>query len=108
MFLWPFKQAYVLCFELISPGLFRKDFITEDFLDIHEKPFEKAKQKRKRLFCTTGICKCAVVFKLKIHNLQIFRRLSDIKFSLILNYSSSKGASRTKSNICDGAFCKRS
>ena len=36
--------------KLISPGFCIKDFITEDLLDMHEKPFEKAKQKRKRLF----------------------------------------------------------
>ena len=33
----------VICFKLISPGFFRKDFITEDLLDIHEKYFENAK-----------------------------------------------------------------
>ena len=27
----------VMCFRLISPGFFRKDFIIEDLLDIHEK-----------------------------------------------------------------------
>ena len=32
-------------FKLISPGFFRKDFITEDLLDIHEKPFKKDKKK---------------------------------------------------------------
>ena len=37
-------------FKLISPGFFRKDFITEDLLDIHEKPFKKDKKKWKRLF----------------------------------------------------------
>ena len=31
----------VMCFKLISPRFFRKDFITEDLLYIHEKPFEK-------------------------------------------------------------------
>ena len=36
----------VMCFKLISPGFFRKDFIKEDLLDIHEKP----KQNWKRLF----------------------------------------------------------
>ena len=40
----------VICFKLILPGFFRKNFITEDLLDIHEKPFEKATRKRKRLF----------------------------------------------------------
>ena len=34
----------VMCFKLISPVFFIKDFITEDLLDIHEKPFEKTKQ----------------------------------------------------------------
>ena len=37
-------------FEVNFAGFFRKDFITEDFLDIHEKPFEKAKQERKGCF----------------------------------------------------------
>ena len=40
----------VMCFKLISPGFFGKDFILEDLLDIHEKTFENSKQKRKRLF----------------------------------------------------------
>ena len=41
----------VMCFfEVNFAGFFRKDFITEDFLDIHEKPFEKAKQERKGCF----------------------------------------------------------
>ena len=40
----------VMCFKMISPGFFRKDFITEGLLDVHENPIEKAKQKRKRLF----------------------------------------------------------
>ena len=31
----------VMWFKLISPRFFRKDFITEDLLYIHEKPFEK-------------------------------------------------------------------
>ena len=31
----------VKCFKLISHGLFRKDFITEDLLDMYDKPFEK-------------------------------------------------------------------
>ena len=66
-------------FKLISPGFFRKDFITEDLLDIHEKPFERTKQSRKGCFCATGICKYTVIFKLKIYNLQIFSRPSDIK-----------------------------
>ena len=39
-----------MSFKLISTGLFRKDFIIENLLDIHEEPFEKTKQKRKRLF----------------------------------------------------------
>ena len=34
----PFKK--VMCFKIISPGFFRKDFITEDLLYIQEKPFE--------------------------------------------------------------------
>ena len=34
----PFKK--VMCFKIISPGFFRKDFITEDLLYIKEKPFE--------------------------------------------------------------------
>ena len=59
------------------------DFITKDLLDIHEKPFEKAKQSGKGCFCTTGICKCSVVFKLKIYNLQMFSRPSDIKCSFV-------------------------
>ena len=40
----------IMWFKLISPGFFRKDFITEDLLDIHEKPFKKDKKKWKRLF----------------------------------------------------------
>ena len=81
MSLWSFKEGYVLL--LFSPGFFRWDFITEDLLDIHEIPFEKAKQKRKRLFFTAGICKCTVVFKLKTWNLQMFSRPSDIKCSFV-------------------------
>ena len=30
----------VMCFKSLSSGFFRKDFITEDLLYIHEKPFE--------------------------------------------------------------------
>ena len=30
----------VMCFKLISPGFFRKDFITVDLLYVHEEPFE--------------------------------------------------------------------
>ena len=37
----PLKK--VICFKWISPRSFRKDFITEDLLDMHEKPFEKTK-----------------------------------------------------------------
>ena len=51
-----------MSFKLISTGLFRKDFIIENLLDIHDELFEKAKQKRKGCFCTAGICKCTVVF----------------------------------------------
>ena len=40
----------VIYFKLISPRFFRKDFITEDLLDMHEKPLEKTKKKQKRLF----------------------------------------------------------
>ena len=73
----------VSCFKLISPGCFSKDFITENLLDIHEKPFEKAKKSGKGCFCTAGICKCTVVFKLKIYNQQMCSRLSDIKCSFV-------------------------
>ena len=66
-------------FKLISPGFFRKDFITEDLLDIHEKPFKKDKKSGKGCFCTTGICKYTMVFKLKIYNLEMFNRPSNIK-----------------------------
>ena len=34
----------------MSPGFFKKDIITEELLEIHEKPFEKAKQKQEKLF----------------------------------------------------------
>ena len=44
-----------------------------------EKPFERAKQKWKRLFFTAGICKCTVILKLKIYNLQMFSRTLDVK-----------------------------
>ena len=37
----------------------------------------------KGCFCTAGICKCTVVFKLKIYNLQMFSRPSDIKCSFV-------------------------
>ena len=33
----------VMCFKLIFPGFFRKNFIKEDLLDIHEKAIEKVK-----------------------------------------------------------------
>ena len=69
--------------KLISPSFFRKDVITEDLLDIHEKPFENVKQKRKGCFYITGICKYTVVFKPKIYNLQMFSRPSDIKGSFL-------------------------
>ena len=72
-----------MCFQLISPGFFRYDFTTEDLSDIHEKPFEKAKQKRKDCFCTAGICKCTVIFKLKIYKLQMFSGPSDKKCSFV-------------------------
>ena len=63
-------------------------------------------------FCTAGVCKCKVVFKLRIYKLQMFHRPSDIKCSfvssnccLISNYSNSRSVFRTQSNIYDGAFC---
>ena len=40
----------VMCFRSISPGFFRKDFITEYLLDVHKNLFKKVKQKRKRPF----------------------------------------------------------
>ena len=36
----------VMRFQLILPGFFRKDLITEDLLDINEKPFEKTKAEK--------------------------------------------------------------
>ena len=33
-----------MCVKLISPGFFSKDFVKEDFLNIHEKPFEKVEK----------------------------------------------------------------
>ena len=55
-------------------------------MDIHEKPFEKTKKAEKRCFCTAGICKCTVVLKLEIYNLEMFIRPSDIKCSFACSY----------------------
>ena len=38
----------VMCFKLISPGFFRKDFIIEDLLDIHEKILWKVQAKAEK------------------------------------------------------------
>ena len=57
---------HLYIFKLISLGFFRKRI-----------------KSGKGCFCTTGICKCTVVFKLKIYNLQTFSRSSDIKCSFV-------------------------
>ena len=50
---------------------------------IHEKPLKRPNKSGKCCFGTVGICKCTVVFKLKIYNLQMFSRPSDIKCSFV-------------------------
>ena len=65
----------VMCFKLISPGFFRKDFITWDLLDIHiRNPLKRPNKSGKGYFCTA---------KLEIYNLQVFSRPSDIKCSFV-------------------------
>ena len=98
-------------FKLISPWFFRKEFITEDLLDINENPLKSPNKSGKGCFCTTGICKCTVVFKLKIYYLQMFSRTSDAVLYLQIlssSYSNSRGVFRIQSNIYDGAFCENS
>ena len=46
-------------------------------------PLKRQNKSRKDCFCTAGICKFTVVFKLKIYNLQMFSRPSDIKCSFV-------------------------
>ena len=75
-----------MCFKLISPGFFRKDFITENLLDILRNPLKRPNKSGKGCFSTAGICKCTVVFKRKIYNLQMFSRPSDIKCSFVSSY----------------------
>ena len=54
---------------------------------IHEKPLKRPNKSGKCCFGTVGICKCTVVFKLKIYNLQMFSRPSNIKFFFVsLNF----------------------
>ena len=75
-----------MCFKLISPGFFRKDFITENLLDILRNPLKRPNKNGKGCFSTAGICKCTVVFKRKIYNLQMFSRPSDIKCSFVSSH----------------------
>ena len=42
-------------------------------------PLKGSNKSRKGGFCINGICKCTVAFKLKIYNLFMFIRPSDIK-----------------------------
>ena len=44
-------------------------------------PLRRPNKSGKGCFCTAGICKCTVVLKLKIYNLQMFSRTSGIKCS---------------------------
>ena len=46
-------------------------------------PLKRPNKSGKGCFCSAGICKCTGVFKLKIYNLQMFSRLSDIKCSFV-------------------------
>ena len=74
-------------------------------------PLKRPSNSGKGCFCTAGICKCTAVFKLKIYKTRLvdfrYKMLFYIfKFCLILNYSNSRGAFRTQSNTCDGAFCE--
>ena len=46
-------------------------------------PLKRQNKSGKGCFCTAGICKCTVVFKLKIYDLQMFSRPSDIKCSFV-------------------------
>ena len=71
----------IMCFKLISPGFLRKDFITEDLLDIQEKLFEKAKHKRKRLSLYGWNLLMHSGIQTESYNLQMISRSSDIKCS---------------------------
>ena len=42
-------------------------------------PLKRPNKSGKGCFCTTGICKYTVVFKLEIYNLEMFNRPSNIK-----------------------------
>ena len=76
-----------MCFKLISPGFLRKDFITEDLLDIQEKLFEKAKHKRKRLSLYDWNLLMHSGIQTESYNLQMISRSSDIKCSFVsLNF----------------------
>ena len=70
-----------MCFKLISPGFLRKDFITEDLLDIQEKLFEKAKHKRKGLSLYGWNLLMHSGIQTESYNLQMISRSSDIKCS---------------------------
>ena len=61
----------MLCalFKLISPGFLKKDFLTEDLLDIHEKPFEKALEKQKALFLY--YCNLRTYSSIQTENIQL-------------------------------------
>ena len=50
-------------------------------------PLKRPNKSGKGCFCTAGICKCTVVFKLKIYNLQMFSRPSDIECSFVSSNS---------------------
>ena len=79
-----------------------------------KKPLKRFNKSRKGCFCCNGICKCTVVFKLTICNLQMFSRSSDIKyfftcsnlFCLISNYSNRRGVFRIQSKSMMGLFAK--
>ena len=46
-------------------------------------PLKRPNKSGKGCFCTAGVCKCIVVFRLKISNLHMFSRPSDIKCSIV-------------------------
>ena len=48
-----------------------------------KNPLKRPNKSGKGYFCTTGSFKCTVVFKMKICNLQMFSRPSDVKSSFV-------------------------
>ena len=46
-------------------------------------PLKRPNKSGKGYFCTTGSFKCTMVFKMKICNLQMFSRPSDVKSSFV-------------------------